>query len=691
MTIIDQDGRFLPAQQTGEIGGLGRPGCVHELFEAQVAREPNTVALRQGTRQLSYGELNAKANQLAHRLQALGVKPDDRVAILMERSVEMVVGLLAALKAGGACVPLDPADPVQRPSDILEDGAPKVILTQGSVWHRLQEHRGSQPMGVGTAPVLDLEDPTPPWAVKHTGNPQAREAGLTPQHLAYVIYPSGSTGEPKGVVMEHGQLTDLVESRRRTFGTSQACGSNGPAGVTIDAWTWELWSALSDGASLLIAASNELKPIEPVSREQPLPLSFAQQRMWFLAQIEEVSQAYHIPMGFRLLGPLDRAAMQRALGRIVERHEALRTTFLVVNGEPTQHITRPDIDFELQHHDLREHTDATRELQRLSEQEAGARFDLQEGPLIRGRLIQLTASEHVLLLTMHHIVSDRWSMAVLTDELGALYGAFSQGRSDPLPALRIQYPDFAAWQRRWLSGVVQQSQSEYWQHTLQGAPELIELPTDRPRPQRQDHAGGAVEFAFDERLSAGLKALGQRHGMTRFMTLLAVWGAVLVRLSGQDEVVIGTPVANRKRSELEQLIGFFVNTLALRLDSSGSPSVAQWLERVKAQALGAQQHQDLPFEQVVELMHPVRSLAHSPLVQVMFTWEQDSAPDLPGLRTEAVQLGQTIAQFDLTLTLRERGGRIAGNLGYASALFDSGTIERHIEYLRCIASAMVAD
>ncbi len=445
-------------------------------------------------------------------------------------------------------------------------------------------------------------------------------------------------------------------------------------------------------AAVQSAARSELPPIERVAREQPLELSYAQQRLWFLAQMEGVSQAYHIGMGWRLSGALDRAALQRSLERIVQRHEALRTTFKAVQGEPTQHIAPAHIGFELQHHDLRAHA-AAPELQRLSEQEASAAFDLQSGPLIRGRLIQLGEAEHVLLLTLHHIVSDGWSRGVLSSELSALYSAFSQGQSDPLPALPIQYADFAAWQRRWLSGAVLQRQSAYWQRTLAGAPELIELPTDRPRPQRQDHVGGAIEFEFDESLSAGLKAMGQRHGLTLFMTLLAAWGAVLVRLSGQDEVMIGAPVANRRRSELEPMIGFFVNTLALRLDSSGSPSVAQWLERVRAQALGAQQHQDLPFEQVVELMRPVRSLAHSPLFQVMLAWEgqQAPAPELAGLQLEPVPLVQNVAKFDLTLTLREQGGRISGELGYASALFDKATIERHVEYLRCIARAMLAD
>ncbi len=450
-------------------------------------------------------------------------------------------------------------------------------------------------------------------------------------------------------------------------------------------------AALADG--LRSAEPSELPAIVPVARELPLALSFAQQRFWFLAQMEGVSQAYHIPMGLRLVGALDREALQSALDCIVGRHEALRTKFIAVDGVPQQHIAAHDIGLALQFHDLSECSEMSAELQRLSALEATAGFDLQRGPLIRGRLVQLSLSEHVLLLTMHHIVSDGWSLGVLADELGALYGAFSAGLGNPLPSLPIQYADFAAWQRRWLSGAVLLSQSDYWRRTLVGAPELLELPTDRPRPQRQDHAGAGVEFEFNESLSAGIKELGKRHGATLFMTLLAAWGVVLTRLSGQDEVVIGTPVANRKCTEIELLIGFFANTLALRLNSTGSPSVAQWLQRVKAQALGAQQHQDLPFEQVVELMRPVRSLAHNPLLQVIFGWDgqQTPLPELPGLGLEEMHLAQTVSQLDLTLTMREQGGRIAGSMAYATALFDKTTIERHIEYLRCILTAMVAN
>ena len=1052
-------------------------GSAHEWFESEAAARPESIAVVEGDRRLTYGELNSEANQLARYLLRAGVGPDRRVAVLLPRSGELVVALLAILKAGGAYLPLDSTHPAARTMEVLRDSEPVALMTFGSVWN---------PIASGFAPkalvppllrcVVDFQAKERPWCNEPAGNVAREETSVDPNQIAYVIYTSGSTGAPKGVanthagllnrlgwfvdsiavdtpvaalktsigfvdsvteilqtllaggrlvvfdgaavrdpvrfvrqVREHGvntlvvvpsflvQLLDVPEAalasielvvcsgeplpstlasrflaavpRAKLFNfygssevngdaTAHQCGL-GPADtagagsiigrpirnlrayvldeqrrpvprgqrgelfiggsglargylnrptLTAEAFLPDPFSAepearmyktgdvgryLADGSieflgrtdhqvkirgfrvelgeiearlgacegvkevvvlaredtpgekrlvayytepgvagdgqqaqaptrrsvhelreqlaaqlpeymvpaafvalpalpltpngkvdrkalprpqasgfaskeyeapqgeietalarvwsevlgvqrvgrrdhffelgghslmavrvvsrvrqrlgvevdlgevfdkpelsafaqALQSTVRSKLPPIEPLARDQPLALSFAQQRLWFLSQMEGVSQAYHIPMAVWFNGVLNGTALRRTLDRLLARHEALRTTFIAVDGEPAQHIAPADIGFVLQHHDLRGNADpgeAQQALQRLIEQEAREAFDLQTGPLIRGRLIRRADTEHVLLITMHHIVSDGWSMDVLSGELSALYRAFSQGQEDPLPALSVQYADFAAWQRRWLRGEVLHTQSQYWRRTLAGAPELIELPTDRPRPQRQDHAGASVAVEFDATLSAGLKALGQRHGATPFMTLLAAWAIVLKRLSGQGDVVIGTPVANRARAELEPLIGFFVNTLALRLNGEGSSSVAQWLQHTKAQALGAQRHQELPFEQVVEMMRPTRSLAHGPLFQVMFAWEGQDTPllELPGLQIEARELPQTMAKFDLTLTLRERGGCIQGSLGYASALYERETIERHVEYLRCIAQAMVHD
>ncbi|MFL5383165.1 MAG: non-ribosomal peptide synthetase, partial [Longimicrobiaceae bacterium] len=309
----------------------------------------------------------------------------------------------------------------------------------------------------------------------------------------------------------------------------------------------------------------------------------------------------------------------------------------------------------------------------------------------------------------HHIVSDGWSMGVLTRELGALYGAFREGRPDPLPPLAVQYADYAAWQRRWVEGEVLREQAEYWTQALAGAPELLELPADRPRPARQDFTGATVGLMLGEALTAGLKALGARHGTTLYMTLLAGWAAVLSRLSGEDEVVVGTPSANRGRAEIEGLIGFFVNMLPVRVELSDAPTVAELLARVRERALGAQQHQDIPFEQVVERVQPARSLAHAPLFQAMFTWQNASGGGggLPGLglapmgpaeppdRSGAGPVApapapQATAHVDLSLTLWEQGGRIAGSVTYATALFERATVERCVGYLGRVLEELAA-
>ncbi|HEX2187810.1 MAG TPA: amino acid adenylation domain-containing protein, partial [Longimicrobiaceae bacterium] len=437
-------------------------------------------------------------------------------------------------------------------------------------------------------------------------------------------------------------------------------------------------------------------PLVPVPRDgSPLPLSFAQQRLWFIDQLEPGSATYNMPSSQRLRGPLDPRVLERALGEVVRRHEALRTTFGETGGVPFQ-VVHPAGAARLELTDLSGLAPAEREAdaRRLVREEAQRPFDLRAGPLLRTRLLRLGEDDHVLLLTMHHIVSDGWSMGVLHREMSALYAAFARGEADPLPPLPVQYADYTVWQRRWVEGEVLRRQAEYWRETLAGAPELLELPADRPRPARQDFAGASLKVELDEALTAALKRLGQRHGATLHMTLLAGWAAVLSRLSGQDEVVVGTPSANRGRSEIEGLIGFFVNTLPLRVDLSGAPTVAETLVRVKARALEAQQNQDIPFEQVVERVQPARSLAHSPLFQVMFAWQ--NAPggglELPGLTLSPAGAGpRATSKFDLLLSLWEDDGRIAGNVEYATSLFERETVERWLGYLRRVLGAMAAD
>ena len=1013
---------------------------LQQRFEAQVAERPEALAAVFADAHLTYAELNRQANALAHHLIGLGVKPDDRVAIVARRGLDTLVGLVAILKAGAGYVPIDPAHPAERLNYLLDDSAPVAVLTQSHLRERLPALN---------VPVLDLDHCT--WPLTATQNPQV--PGLSTAHLAYVIYTSGSTGLPKGVMVEHHTLSNLVDWHCTAFDLCAGRHTSSLAGFGFDAMAWEVWPALCAGATLHLAPTHEggedidallawwcAQPLDvsflptpvaeyafsqnlehptlrtlliggdrlrqfnrnqhfdvinnygpteatvvatsgmvqsgdalhigkplsnatvylldeqqrpvplgvagelyvggagvargylnrpdmtaerflrdpfsrapnarmyrtgdlarwredgnieylgrnddqvkirgvrielgeietclnqlpgiqeavllaredqpgqprlvayfteqaqvealpvgelraqllsrlpeymvptafvklaalpltangkvdrkalpapdlaalftreyaapegevenalaqiwadvlqvervgrqdhffelgghsllamrmvsqvrqrlgvelalsdlfanaelaavaavlsaagrcaqpqivPVPRDGALPLSFAQQRLWFLAQMEGANTAYNIPVAMRLRGRLDDAALQRALARIVARHETLRSRFAQFNDEAQVLIAPVDTGLLLRVEDLRQHPQPEETLQALIQGEASGPFDLQDDPLIRGRLVRLADDHHVLLLTLHHIISDGWSMGVLTRELMALYQSFSHGQPDPLPPLALQYTDYAVWQRRWLSGEVLQRQSEYWQQTLAGAPALLMLPTDRPRPAQQDYAGSSVAVVLDERLSAGLKALGQRHGVTLYMTLMSAWAMLLSRLSGQAEVVIGSPVANRTRAEIEGLIGMFVNTLALRIDTSGELSVEALLARVKAQTLHAQAHQDLPFEQVVEITRPVRSLAHSPLFQTLLSWDGLESPALAlgELTLEGVAEPSHFAKFDLSLSLSESNGIIRGSLEYATALFDQSTVERFVGYFQRLLQAVVAN
>ncbi|MES2936893.1 MAG: amino acid adenylation domain-containing protein [Pseudomonadota bacterium] len=1005
--------------------------CVHALVEAQALRDGATVAVVDGAASLSYAELNRRANQLAHHLRALGVGPDARVGVCVDRTAQMVVAVLAVLKAGGCYVPLDPAYPRARLQHMVADSAPLVVLTDAVGAAALAGLEGD-------AARLDLVADAHAWEGQPETNPQPEDVGLTSRHLAYVIYTSGSTGKPKGVMVEHASVVNLLHAMvaetgitasdrllavtplsfdiaglelwaplisgarvviashatahdaqalaalaksseatvmqatpatwrllveaGETLALRKLCGGEslppdlaaqlvadgsevwnlyGPTETTIwscaaklspanggvavpighplwntrcyvldaagelvpegvvgelhiggagvargylnrqeltaerfiaspfaegerlyktgDLARWrpdgtlefagraddqvklrgyrielgeieavlaghegvtqavvvaraaadgerrlvgyytlaegttdpgpqplrthlsqalpdhmvptalvhldrfpqtpngkidrkalpapddgafgtaayeapaspveialaETWAAilgvervgrndhffergghsllairmvsavrrrmgievplaavfaaprLSDFARHAMAAqASTLPAIVPADRSNALPLSYAQDRLWFLSQMEGVSEAYHLSVGFRLVGKVDAQGLEWALQRIVARHEALRTGFTAVGGEAFQRI-EPEAAFHLRREDAQE------QLPELLESFMRERFDLERGPLLRGCLVRVGEDEHVLALVMHHIVSDGWSIAILARELGALYAAHRAGTGDGLPPLALQYGDYAAWQRRWLSSSALAGHAGYWRERLAGAPQLLRLPTDRKRPTQQDYSGASIEISLDAELTGKLKALSLRQGTTLFMTLLAAWALVLSRLSGERDLVIGTPTANRMRAELEGLIGFFVNTLALRIDLSDRPSMAQLLDRVKSTALEAQDHQDLPFEQVVELVNPARSLSQTPLFQVMFAWQNAQAETLalPGLKVQPLPVGPEAAKFDLTLDLAERAGRIVGGLNYATALFDAETAQRHVQYL----------
>ncbi|WP_323073685.1 non-ribosomal peptide synthetase [Mycetohabitans endofungorum] len=1035
--------------------------CVHQLFEAQVERTPKATALVYEDQTLSYTQLNAQANRLAHQLIEWGVKPDARVAICVERSPALVVGLLAILKAGGAYVPLDPTYPAERLAYMVADSAPTVLLSVGTPPAAVTQSLSA------SVPVLDLYADAEQWAHQSAHNPDVCELSLNAQHLAYVIYTSGSTGQPKGVMVPHQGVANLINAIARTLGITaqdrmlqfaplsfdtsveeiftpltqgaavvlrtdawlsgaepfwalcerhqvsvvdlpvqfwtqlaqdaapvasrirailiggealsasardawfagdghrprllnvygptettvtatvyevtddesswrtigrpidntrlyildahsqpvplgavgelyiggagvargylnrpemtaerfmrdpfsreadarmyktgdlarylpdgnieflgrnddqvkirgfrielgeiEACLTQHPqvrdavvlatgndqskrliayvvgqadeslastlrahvasalpeymvpsAFVRLDAWPLtpngkldrralpapsadalaqqayeapqgklettlaQIWAELLGveqvgrhdsffalgGHSLLAvrlmnrvaalgmplplaalfaaptlaglatALSAQCTPdskctsdssvssvITPVSRDGALPLSFAQQRLWFLAQLDGASDAYHIPLALRVRGPLNRGAWQQALNALLARHEALRSVFISVDGQPQVQLLPAETGVPMTWHDLCSVPDREAQLAQLRAEAAQAPFDLARGPLMRSCGIQLADDEHVMLLVQHHIVSDGWSIEVLVRELNALYRAACDGQTDPLPPLAIQYPDYAAWQRQWLSGERLKAQSEYWRTQLADAPVLLALPTDRPRPAQQLFAGACVPIRIDAQTTRALKRLSQSQDTTLFMTVLAAWSAVLSRLSGQDDLVIGTPSASRHHPQIEPLIGFFVNTLALRVDLSGEPSAAQLLERVRRTTLEAQAHQDLPFEQVVEIVQPPRRLEHTPLFQVMFAWQsnENEAWGLPGLIVQPMDPEYDVAKFDLELGLHEAGEEIVGSLGYATALFERATIERHIGYLQTMLQAIAVD
>jgi amino acid adenylation domain-containing protein len=1005
-------------------------GLVQARFEALAMSQPDTTALVFGAQRWSYGVLNARANQVAHRLLALGVQPDDRVAVCMERGLEMVAALLGTLKAGACYVPLDPGYPAERLAGMLEDSAPKALLVDA----------GRPAWSDDGVPCVGVNADDAVLAAQSVSRPGTL---ASPANAAYVIYTSGSTGRPKGVVVEHRQVVNFLASMakepglvrsdvllavttigfdiaglelylplsegativlarrdeaadaqalarlidehavtvmqatpatwrllvasgwsgrsglkllcggealsaelstqlqarvgevwnvygptettiwstcRRCVGpTDGVCESIGqpiantqvyvldarnepvPIGVTGELWiagdgvargylnrpeltaerfvadpfsarpgarmyrTGDLcrWSAdgtlaylgrndfqvkirgfrielgeiesrlvqcvgvreatvlaredrpgdlrlvayvvgdapieslreqlarglaefmlptawvmldvlpltpngkldrkalpVPDASALVqqayeapqgaledaIAAiwqellgvarvgrndhffelgGHSLTAVQLIARlrqslgvdlglrtlfDRPtlaacaqavagvgakargripradrsgaLPLSLAQQRLWLLDQINpQAATAYHMPGALRLSGPLDLDALQRALDRIVARHESLRTSFDNVNGAVLQRIANEDVGFTLIRHDLSAlHGHEQRAaLQQHGLDEAATHFDLAAGPLVRARLLRLGEQEHELLITQHHIVSDGWSIGVLLGELRTLYAAFSQDQADPLPPLALQYADYAAWQRDWLQGERLQSQTAYWREHLGGAPALLELPADRARPAMPTHGAGRQAVVLPEDVVRGLRGLAQHHGTTLFMTLLAGWGALLSRLSGQADLVVGVPIANRAQEALEPLIGFFVNTLPLRLQPVGSSDVAQWLAQVRATTLAAFEHQDVPFDQIVDAVQPTRSTSHAPLCQVLFSMNPARRQDdteVGGTRIRGVECVPTSISFDLVLDLQESDDGVAGSLTYATDLFDATTMAR---------------
>ncbi|BAM88924.1 amino acid adenylation domain protein [Bradyrhizobium oligotrophicum S58] len=441
-------------------------------------------------------------------------------------------------------------------------------------------------------------------------------------------------------------------------------------------------------ARLSLAPESTVAPLLPVPRQQPLPLSHGQERLWFVEQLGLSGSSYLVTAAVRLVGKLDADALSAALSDVVRRHESLRTRF-EVRGESAMQVIDPPWPVALAPEMVATEDEARQRADALMRQP----FDLSRDRLLRVALLQMSPDVHVLVLSMHHIVSDGWSMGVLLGEVETLYAAFCTGRPSPLPDLPIQYADYAVWQRRWLEETALQRQLDYWTTQLAGAPVGIELATDRPRPAVPSLRGAVHRFSVESTCTAALTALARQEGATLFMVLLAAYDVLLSRWSGQDDVVVGTPVAGRSRIETERLIGFFVNMLALRCDVSGTGSFRDVLRQIKATALDAYAHQDLPFEKLVEALHPVRDLSREPVFQIVFALQNtpQRSRGLPGLKLEPFAADAVAAKFDLELAMTEEQGALSATLVYATDLFDAETIARLAEHFVRLLQGIAAN
>ena len=1046
--LSSEEKRALLAKLLRDKAAATRPADagVHRMFEAQAATRPDAPAVVHGGVATSFGELNARANRLARRLKGLGVGVDALVGLRVDRSAEMIVGMLGVLKAGGAYVPLDPSYPESRLAFMLEDARAPVLLTTAGL-------AGSLPTaGAAVALIDEVDDATDP------GN---LEGIASPEHLAYVIYTSGSTGRPKGVQVHHGSLGNFLRSMAQTLGFTKddvllavttlsfdiaalelllplttgarielagreeaadgvglarrieaagvsflqatpatwrllleagwpgrdsltmLCGGEalpraladrllpkgaglwnlyGPTETTIwsstakiepgdgpvvigrpiantqlyvldarsrpvpvgvagelyiggsglargylgrpgltaerflpdpfgpkpggrlyrtgDLARWhadgsleclgrldhqvkirgfrvelgEVESALlrhpgvreavvlaredatgeqalvaylvgrdaavptaSDlrrsvqqtlpdymvpshfvalgalpltpngkldrnalpapeavrtlpsgyyvpprgaieeavasafgdvlgrdrvgalddffdlgGHSLMAAqllarlrdafgrefplkdlfdaptvaglahrigdalragSGEAIPPIEPADRTAPLPASFAQQRLWFLDQLEPGQAVYNLPVAVRLTGELNLDTLRRAFDELVRRHESLRTTFGAIDGRPIQ-VIAPELSIPLPLDDLSGLPEADREPRMLARvgEETRRPFDLARGPLVRVSVLRLGPAEHVVVVAMHHIISDGWSIGVLVRDLGDIYDAFAHDRPSPLPPLSVQYADHAAWQRGWLRGDALRSRLDFWTDHLDGLVNL-ELPTDRPRPPIRAGRGGTRVATLPTELAASLKALGRAESATAFMSMLGSFQILLARYSGQDDIAVGSPIAGRTRSEVEDLIGFFANTIVFRGDLRGDPSFRELLGRTKATVLAALGHQDLPFDQLVNALRPGRDPSRTPVFQVMFALQNAPLPPLesPEMAIKPILVGTDSARADLTMFIFEADEGLTASLEYDADLFDAATIDRMLEHWRTLLGSIVAE
>ncbi|MDZ7375500.1 MAG: amino acid adenylation domain-containing protein [candidate division KSB1 bacterium] len=528
-----------------------------------------------------------------------------------------------------------------------------------------------------------------------------RAALPAPDHSAFLtaaryVPPRTATEQLLATIMAHILQVDRVGLNDNFF----QLGGHSLLGVRLqsrirDAFQIELpLRQIFDSATLSELASaidairaagpiSEMPAIEPMPRDQEIPLSFAQQRLWFLDQLQPNSPFYNIPIALRAIGNLNISALKQSLQQVIQRHETLRTSFKVSKGKPYQ-IISDQAEIKIEIIDLTQMNKGDQELrvQQLATEEAIRPFDLSSGPLLRVSIIRLQPEQHVILVTMHHIISDGWSMAIFIKEVAACYQAVCQDQAISLPNLPIQYADFANWQRRWLTGSVLEQQLDYWKQQLAGLPPMLELPTDKPRPAIQSANGAALTRKLSLDLLKSAKNFSGQENVTLFMTLLAAFKTLLFRYTGQGDIAVGIPHASRNRSEIEGLIGFFVNTLVLRTQLGDAPSFKELVRRVREVTLAAYAHQDLPFEMLVEAIQPQRDLSHTPLFQVMFVMQNMPLEplELPGLTFEPIQIETRTAKFDLSLIASEASDGLEVIVEYNTDLFYPATIQRIMEH-----------
>jgi amino acid adenylation domain-containing protein len=691
LRVLDARGRLLPVGVEGEIcvggegvarGYLNRPEQTAERF---VADEYSTSAgariYRTGDRgrYLSDGciEFKGRTDEQV-KVRGFRIEPGEIESVLAEHEGVKEALIVAREERLVAYIVVDQEDSrgVNQLRSHLKSRLPDYMIPSAFVFLDALPLTSHGKKDRRALPTPDAERPTLAEAFVA---PRTGVEEMLASIWSDVLGVSAGVNDNFFELGGHSLLATQVMSRvREAFGIEIAVRSLFEQ-PTIGELAETIEAGLADG---VVAPPR----MERAQREgNAMPLSFAQQRLWFIDQLEPGNPVYNTSRGVRLRGALDPTALERALTELVRRHEALRTTFRDLHGEPVQVIGNAE-PFTITVEDLSGLPEA-----RLIREEAQRPFNLSTGPLIRARLLRLSPEDHILLVSMHHIVSDGWSMGVLVREVAALYEAYAIGGESTLKELSVQYGDYAVWQREWLSGEVLERQLGYWRKALTGLPPVLELPTDHPRPHVQTFRGATLPFKLSNELAKSLRALSRREGVTLYMTLLAVLQTLLWRYTGEDDIAVGTPIANRRHGEIESLIGFFANTLVMRTDVSGNPTFSELVQRVKEMALGAYTHQDVPFEMLVEVLQPERSMSYTPLFQVLFALQ--NAPqeklELSGLTLDLLSIDSGTAHFDLALLLEETEEGLEGVCEYSTDLFDETTILRLLGHFETLLESAV--